>query len=42
MKNPMINKKTAQILKIMNDDTDRLFSTKEIESRFQTLQQDPI
>jgi Fic family protein len=34
MKIPMINERMAQILKIMNDDSDRILNTKEIESRF--------
>ncbi|AWW00417.1 Fic family protein [Arcticibacterium luteifluviistationis] len=34
MKIPLVNERTAQILKILNDDPDRIFSTKEIESRF--------
>jgi len=34
MKIPGINERTAQVLKLLNDDTDRVLSTKEIESRF--------
>ena len=34
MKIPQINERTAQILKILNDDPDRIFNTKAIESRF--------
>jgi len=34
MKIPHINERTAQVLKILNDDPDRIFNTKEIESRF--------
>lgn len=34
MKIPQINERTAQVLKILNDDPDRIFNTKEIESRF--------
>jgi len=34
MKIPGINERTAQILKIINDDPERIFTTKEIESRF--------
>jgi Fic family protein len=34
MKIPMINERMAQILKIVNDDSERILNTKEIESRF--------
>lgn len=34
MKIPLVNERMAQILKIVNDDPDRIFNTKEIESRF--------
>lgn len=34
MKIPGVNDRMAQILKILYDDSDRIFSTKEIESRF--------
>ncbi|MGE0078641.1 MAG: Fic family protein [Bacteroidales bacterium] len=34
MKIPMINERMAQILKIINDDSDRILNIKEIESRF--------
>jgi Fic family protein len=34
MKIPMINERMAQILKIVNDDSDRILNIKEIESRF--------
>jgi Fic family protein len=34
MKIPLVNERMAQILKIVNDDYDRIFNTKEIESRF--------
>jgi len=34
MKIPMINERMAQILKIINDDSDRILNTKAIESRF--------
>lgn len=34
MKIPMINERMAQILKIINDDPDRILNSKEIESRF--------
>ncbi len=34
MKIPMINERMAQVLKIVNDDSDRILNTKEIESRF--------
>lgn len=34
MKIPMVNERMAQVIKIMNDDSDRILSTKEVESRF--------
>ncbi len=34
MKIPNVNDRTSQILKILNDDGDRVLNTKEIESRF--------
>ncbi len=34
MKIPQVNERMAQILKIINDDSDRILNTKEIESRF--------
>lgn len=34
IKIPNINERTAQILKILNDDSDRVLNTKEIETRF--------
>ncbi|MBL7931736.1 MAG: Fic family protein [Bacteroidia bacterium] len=34
MKIPLVNDRMAQILKILNDDSDRILSNKEIESRF--------
>lgn len=34
MKIPLVNERMAQILKILNDDSDRIFNIKEIENRF--------
>lgn len=34
MKIPNINERTAQILKLLNDDSDRILNTKEVQSRF--------
>lgn len=34
MKIPEINERTAQILKLLNDDSDRVLNTKEVETRF--------
>jgi Fic family protein len=34
MKIPEINERTAQILKLLNDDSDRVLNTKEVEARF--------
>jgi Fic family protein len=34
MKIPEINERTAQILKLLNDDSDRILNTKEVETRF--------
>ncbi len=34
MKIPQINERTAQILKLLNDDPDRVLNTKEVETRF--------
>ncbi len=34
MKIPRVNERMAQILKIVNDDADRLLTSKEIEKRF--------
>jgi len=34
MKIPLVNDRMAQILKVINDDSDRILNTKEIESRF--------
>ncbi len=34
MKIPSVNDRMAQILKIVNDDSDRILNSKEIESRF--------
>ena len=34
MKIPFVNERMAQILKILNDDSDRILNIKEIENRF--------
>lgn len=34
MKIPQINERTAQVLKLLNDDSDRVLTTKEVEARF--------
>lgn len=34
MKIPQINERTAQLLKLLNDDNDRVLNTKEVETRF--------
>ena len=34
MKIPLVNDRMAQILKILNDDADRILNSKEIENRF--------
>lgn len=34
MKIPQINERTAQLLKLLNDDSDRVLNTKEVEARF--------
>ena len=34
MKIPLVNERMAQILKILNDDSDRILNIKEIENRF--------
>lgn len=34
MKTPLVNERMAQILKIINDDSDRILNIKEIENRF--------
>jgi Fic family protein len=34
MKIPLVNDRMAQILKVLNDDSDRILNTKEIEARF--------